>query len=207
MSGDDVTIRDTRFLNGLIVEAPAERVTIEFSEIQSGLSIASVRGVVVRNTDIWGGRDLVHVTGDRGFRVSDVLFDTVWAHNPALCGGCHTDGMQVRGVNNMTVRNSTFDMGPDWHESLNAALFFENANGGNTNVVLTGNHLDGVAGYTLRVGTGDHSGLVLTGNRFGPDEPHWGGECLFVSVTPTKATDNLRLADGKQARGCPIVSP
>lgn len=64
--------------------------------------------------------------------------------------------------------------------------------------------LTGSGRTTLRIGTGGHTGLIVTGNRFGPAEPHWGGECLFVSVTPAKSVDNLRMSGG-QARGCPVI--
>lgn len=49
---------------------------------------------------------------------------------------------------------------------LNAAVFFESANGGNSNLTVDGNYLNG-AGVTLRLNPGSNQKII--NNRFGRD--------------------------------------
>lgn len=51
-------------------------------------------------------------------------------------------------------------------DALNAAIFFESANGGNSNITVDSNYLNG-AGITLRLNPGSNQKII--NNRFGRD--------------------------------------
>src|SRR5690606_2395601 len=58
--------------------------------------------------------------------------------------------IQVRGVDGLTLRGNSFELGA-YKPQFTAAIFLENANGGNTNVTIEGNYIDG-GGYTVYLG-------------------------------------------------------
>lgn len=121
VTGSNVVIRDSVFHKGLTV-ASNDNVTVEWSEARGGMSIASTLNTTVRNTEINGSAgDLIQVTSDRKRYVRNLLIDTVWAHSP-VPSSVHTDGIQLRGVQGVTVQGSDFDMG-EFRETLNAAFF------------------------------------------------------------------------------------
>jgi hypothetical protein len=150
VSASHVVIRDSEFRSGLGV-ASNDNVVIEHSTIRNGLYLASSWNTTVRNTEVYGGGDLLHVTSDRGGRmVKNALFDTVWAHSDSTSSQLpdHVDGLQIRGVEGLTVRNSFLDL-KVFQDSDNAAFFTQTANGGHSNIRLQGSWFNG-GGITMR---------------------------------------------------------
>ena len=182
-------------------------ITLSRCTIVGGGALSSVTGVLLSRCRIVGksGGDLLHITSDSGRMCTGVTLRDCWIGDAVLSPDDHLDGVQVRGVSGLTIERCTVDVGP-WRTTtnggLNAALFFETANGGNSNITVQGCYLNG-GGYILRAGTGGHAGLRIVGNRFGPDG-RWGAG-LLTQVTPTQCVDNFYLASGQQASGLPII--
>lgn len=102
------------------------------------LAISGGTGITLSRFLIDGklGTDAMHITSDTG-RVSDVILQDGWVHNPILSGASHYDGLQVRGVSGLTVRDVMFDQGPGGLDAqLNASIYLETANGGNEDVLI-----------------------------------------------------------------------
>jgi hypothetical protein len=132
-------IRDCKFSSGLGI-ASNDNVTVEYCEIRNGMYLASSWNTTVRNTEIYGSGDLLHITSDRtvnGVRrmVKNAVVDTVWAHSDSTASQLpdHVDGMQIRGLEGLTVRNSVFDLGA-FQDSDNAAYFTQPSNGGHWDI-------------------------------------------------------------------------
>ncbi len=146
-----------------------DNILIEHSSVSGdGINLSGTGTVNVRYNQVYNfTSDAVHITADTG-SVTNVTFSYNYIHNPTPDCGAHADGIQIRGVTGLTVHNNTIDMGP-WaqvcgQDALNAALFFEDANGGNSGITITNNYLSG-GGYTVYFDTS--SGQVFKNNAFG----------------------------------------
>ncbi|SDF65466.1 hypothetical protein SAMN05660662_2934 [Blastococcus aurantiacus] len=164
---------DSYFAAGLLV-LPGDPVNVSWSTIRGGLGVSSHTGGRFSNLDI---RDLphdgLHITSDRGQLARDLVFDTCWVHGFQPAAGAHADGIQIRGVDGLTLANCTLDLGPwahgpDGRDALNAAFFTENANGGASNVRLRNSYLNG-GGITWRSGGAVAGAFEVTDCDFGPD--------------------------------------
>lgn len=188
IDADDVTIRNTRFNAGFVL-ALSNRVTIEDSYAGAGISISSSTDVTIRRTEIRGAGDLMHVTSDRGVQNRNIMIDTVWGHDTTSQLPSHVDGIQIRGVNGLTLKGSDLDLG-NFQDSENAAWFTENANGGNSGIQVIDCWMNG-GGFTFRYAAGTIAGpWTVTGLRIRSDynwgptyDPSQGG-------APTTQTDN-----------------
>ena len=120
--GDDVTITDSEF--GAVVLSGTARLT-------------------ATRIDVFGasGKDGIHITSDTGPATAVVIADS-WIHNPVVTSTTRYEGVVVRGVDGLTLRNTLVDLGA-YTSQHHAALFLEHANGGNRNVTVTGSRLLG----------------------------------------------------------------
>lgn len=198
VTASNVTIRDSKFNGGLLL-ALDNNTTVEYSDITDGIAISSSSSPTVRNTEIHGGGDLIDVTSDRGRMATNVMLDTIWAHDPTDPLPSHVDGIQIRGVQGLTLKGCDLDLGT-FQDSENAAWFPEDANGGNTGVSVVDCWMNG-GGYTFRYATNTVRGAwTVTGLRIRNDynwgpvyDPSQGGP-------PTTQADNwVQAKDGTWA--------
>ena len=168
-AGADVVLRNCLSRVGILLSGPRSR--IEHCEIQGGISMSGAADIILRHNNIHGSAsDLLHITSDTG-RVRNLLISNNYLHSPRPACEAHADGIQIRGVDGLRVEQNTIDMGP-WRQicgldALNAAIFFENANGGNAAIRIIGNYLNG-GGIVLRLAPGRDQRIL--DNRFGRDE-------------------------------------
>jgi Right handed beta helix region len=202
LTGSNVTLRNCRIASGLLIQR-ASNVRVERCEIVGGVSLSGSVDVVMDRNHIHGsGDDLLHVTSDTG-RVRNVTFSNNFVHGASPRCGAHADGIQVRGVETLMLVNNVIDMGP-WRQvcgldALNAAVFLEDANGGNVGITLNDNFLNG-GGYTLRVGPSAATRIMR--NKFGRDE-------RYGSVLVTAAPGSIIEAAGnvRDDTGEPVPVP
>lgn len=190
-AGSNVTIKNSYLSRG--VQFNGKNVVLENNEIIGGVSLSGTQTVSIRKNKIHSfGSDGVHITSDTG-RVQNVTFADNLVYKPKPVAGAHADGMQVRGVSVLDLVNNTFDMGPwvtvNGQDVLNAALFLQDANGGNDRVTLRDNYLNG-GGYIFYLGAGPQTRLI--NNRFG--QGHYG----FVNNTSRGDVDLIEVRDNKK---------
>lgn len=168
-SGNNLTFRNCHISGGGIL-LQGDNITIEQCTIEGGVSLSGTNGVTFRYNDVKNfSGDGIHLTSDSG-QAANITISHNYIHSPTPDCGDHADGIQIRGVNTLSLSNNTFDMGP-WfqvcgQDALNATLFFESANGGNSNITVDSNYLNG-AGITLRLNPGSNQKII--NNRFGRD--------------------------------------
>lgn len=140
LAGHDVTVRNSRLLGKTIFRG--DRVTITDSQI-GGLYLSGTHTVRASGLDIGGavGADGIHVTSDTGQAADIVITDSI-VHNPQVTAASHYDGIQVRGVDGLTLQRVRFVLGPHVPQ-FNVALFLQEANGGNRNVLVEDCELNG----------------------------------------------------------------
>ena len=181
LSADGVTLRGVRVEGQLLVTG--SDVVVEDSEVGS-LAISGASGVRVSRVEVFGdlGQDGIHVTSDRG-PVTDVVVEDSWIHSPTVTGDSHYDGIQVRGVDGLVLRGNVFDLGPHLPQ-LNASIFLQEANGGNRDVLIEDNVIDG-GGYALYIGGSD---VTVRSNAFGRNAA-WG--LLYPDASPFTEASNV----------------
>lgn len=159
-TGSDLTLRNVRVTGEAIIRG--DRVQVAGSEF-GALSISGSDDVTVVGTEVFGrtGLDGIHITSDTGPVTRVVIRDSL-IHSPKVTATSHYDGIQVRGVDGLTLERVRIDLGA-FVPQHNAALFLEDANGGNRNVTVTDSELVG-GGYTLYSFA---SGVRITGTVFG----------------------------------------
>jgi hypothetical protein len=99
--------------------------------------------------------------------VKNVTLRYNYVHDPRVPSTAHYDGTQVRGVSGLTIHCSVYDAGP-YKPQFNAAIYLENANGGDSNAVVDHNWLYGF-GFSVMV---DARSATFANNRIGGDI-HW----------------------------------
>jgi len=147
VTGDDVTI--DRVSMASIAISSASRTTVQYSNIGNSLE------------------DAIHITSDSGRMIKNVVLSHNYIHTPRAPKEAHYDGTQVRGIRGLRIFCSTYDPGP-YQQTFNAAVFIEEANGGNKNVSVENNWLYGF-GFSIML---DSNGVRIVGNRVGGDI-HW----------------------------------
>jgi len=175
IDGSAVTVRNVRVSGNIFVSAGSSHVRIIRATTQ-GVGISSASDVVVRRSNIgYSTGDAIHVTSDAGSLVRNVRLRYNFIHDPRVTDGSHYDGTQVRGVDEMLIDCSTYRAG-QYRDGYNAAVYLENANGGDSNVTVQRNWLYGYA-FSVMV---DAKSATFTGNRIGGN-PHWGACYLGTS--------------------------
>ncbi|QIM21709.1 hypothetical protein G7075_12190 [Phycicoccus sp. HDW14] len=194
ISGSNVTVQNVRVSGGILVQG--SNVTIDHVTAQN-VSISSASHVTVRYSDLGGGtEDAIHVTSDRGSMVRDVELRSNYLHDPRPSSDAHYDGTQVRGVDGLTIACSVYDGGP-YRSQLNAAIYLEDANGGNSNVTIERNWL---LGYGFPIFIDPSSNTTVTGNRLGGDI-HW-DTCYPNPKSTFRSSGNVWDATGKHVDLC-----
>jgi len=166
LTGDNQVLRNVR-VEG-VIRVTGTGTTITDSEL-GALTVSGATNFTASRLEVFGesGKDGMHVTSDSG-RATNVVIENSWVHSPTGTPSAHYDGIQVRGVDGLVLRGNSFELGPHIPQ-FNAAVFLENANGGNTDVTITGNYIDG-GGFSVYLGG---KNTTFEDNSFGRNA-RWG---------------------------------
>ena len=108
--GNNVTVRNVSVAGSILVtgdNAMIDHVTAK------GVSISSASGTTVQYANIgYSKGDGMHVTSDGGKMIRNVVLRYNYIHDPRVPSDAHYDGIQVRGVNGLTIDCSVYDPGP-----------------------------------------------------------------------------------------------
>lgn len=206
VSGDDVTIRNTRIRcaspsGGVAVRRTSgtQRLTLEHVEVDGRGSAQVCVGwsdYTLRNVDLHGCAD-----GARfGHRV---IVEDSWIHDLAQIGTLHSDALQTTSASDVVVRHNTLDASAGAGGFRNAAVMLGSETGSMEvrDVLVEGNHLDG-GNYALNVrGDITASGVTVRDNTFG-DHTRFGPVLTPASVP--LGTGNVYAATGEPVR---VVAP
>ncbi len=192
--GSNVTVKNVAVAGGILVagnNAMIDHVTTQ------NIGISSASGVTVQYTNIgFGQEDAIHVTSDSGSYIQNVTLKYNYLHDPRVAPSSHYDGIQVRGASNSTIACNTIDPGPfQW--TFNAAVYLEDANGGDNNIVVQNNWLNGFAFSVMM----DARNITLLGNQLGGDI-HWGECYVGTGVGNPGLTSTGNTRDGQPVSLC-----
>ncbi|WP_170283952.1 right-handed parallel beta-helix repeat-containing protein [Flagellimonas olearia] len=163
--GNNLILKNCKIPNGLQVNGT--NVKIEHCEVTGGISCSGAKDVSILFNNISHFTQGVYVASDSG-QASNIKIENNFIHTPDPPCEAHSDGIQVRGVKQITIANNTVDMGP-WKQvcgldAYTAAVFIQDVNGGNENVMINHNYMNG-GGRILLLTRGND--IKITNNRFG----------------------------------------
>lgn len=196
----NVTLRNDVIDSGVyLVQAPG--ATIDHVTSGDAVTNSSSKNFTLTNSVISdnGDTDPTYLTSDRATHIDGVTmtgnlvqltdFDTGTSN--------HVDGLQVRGADNVVISCNAFEYAGAFHDIIDAAVYIEDANGGNHNVAIDHNWLDGPWGYySLRIMTA--TGLSITNNAIdGSTNP-----CFNHSPGFTAYTQSGNTVDGAAENIC-----
>lgn len=194
ITGTDVKVKNVHVDGDILVtgeKVRIKRVTAKHIAISSGLDVVVAKSSVGYSTE-----DGIHVTSDGDRLVRRVRLRYNLIHHPRAPSGSHYDGTQVRGVDDLVIRCSTYRSGP-YQETFNANIFLENANGGVTNATLARNWLYGSAWGVM---ISAESARVI-GNKFGGDI-HWGYCYLGSGSGRFESRNNIKVPERRKINLC-----
>lgn len=154
LAGSNVTLRRCR-ITGHLILSQGTGYTLDQCDVGS-IALSGAKTVRITSMKIINnlGKDAIHVTANPTApegRSQDVIMDTVYAsitRDEVLASGNHYDGIQLRGVLGLTLRNFALLQEP-FTSRYNACIFVQEANGGNTDVVFEDGWVRGGGYQTL----------------------------------------------------------
>lgn len=211
-NGGSLTIENVRFDGG--VKVLVDDVTIRNFEITGGtygvdsnVFEGSVSGLVLEDGEISGQSSsglLVSGTAARRLHIhhqgadavkawNDVVFEDSYVHHLGSISGSHSDGVQMVGGSNVTIRRNHFDMPHDEPGFTNSQVMIIQTHGPIDGVIIDGNWING-GGYSVQitdkgVGYGYPRGVEVTNNRFGREYQY--GPLRFKDGTPDVVAGNV----------------
>ena len=149
ITGDNMTFINCRFPDNGPAFANSNGTTVTDCEFGTrGMAVSSSSNITFTRIKIVNyTADGIHVTSDGGSMCTNVTIRDSYIFNANPQNGAHADGIQVRGSSGLRFENNYMDQGPTFSVYKNAAVFFEEANGGNGGFIIRGNYFKG-GGYT-----------------------------------------------------------
>lgn len=194
ITGTDVEVENVRVDGKIYITG--EKVRIKRVTARS-IMISSALDVVVARANIgYSNEDALHVTSDGGRLVRGVVLRYNFIHHPRVSPEAHYDGTQVRGVDDLVIRCSTYRSGP-YQDTFNANIYLENVQGGVTGATVARNWLYGSA-WSVMVSA---ESARFIGNRLGGDI-HWGYCYLGSGSGSFESRDNISVPERRKISLC-----
>lgn len=194
ITGTDVRVENVRVDGALDIlgeNVRLKRVTAP------GVGITGATDVVVARANIgYSTQDSIHINSDGDRYTRDVVLRYNYIHHPVNTPESHYDATQVRDIDTLVIRCSTYQMGP-YDEAYNANIYLENTVHGVSNATVARNWLYGSL-FGVMV-SADSARLI--GNKFGGDI-HYGYCYLSSEVGDVVTRDNIKVPEGRKINLC-----
>lgn len=194
ISGTDVKVTNVSVDGDILVtgeKVRLKRVTAKHIAISSAVDVLVAKANIGYSTD-----DAIHITSDGDRLVRRVVLRYNYIHHPRAPSDSHYDGTQVRGVDDLVIRCSTYRSGP-FQDTFNANIYLENVQGGVTRATVARNWLYGSA-WSVMVSA---ESARFIGNRFGGDI-HWGYCYLGSGSGGFESRNNVSVPKGRKINLC-----
>lgn len=194
ITGTDVKVKNVHVDGRILITG--EKVRLRRVTAQH-IGISSAMDVVVAKSNVgYSTEDGIHVTSDGDRFIRRVVLRYNYIHHPQAPPDAHYDGTQVRGVDDLVIRCSTYDAGP-FQDTFNANIYLENANGGVYNATIARNWLYGSA-WSVMISA--ESARVIR-NKFGGDI-HWGYCYLGSGSGAFESRGNIKVPERRKINLC-----
>jgi hypothetical protein len=191
--GDNVTFTNCRFRASEVLWNVVVGGSITDCTFDNGWSVSSSTGLTFLRCKVvnYSG-DAIHVTSDQGVTCNNIIIRDCYTYNSTPAPGAHSDGMQVRGSTNLWLDHCYMDQGPTFSALKNAAVFFEDDNGGNTGFLVEDCYLRGGGEYTAYLNTGSgtvQNNTIIAANSGTFFDDGLGGDAVSDGITGSGNVD------------------
>lgn len=176
----DLVIRNC-LVQGQIKVRECTNVLIEYCDA-TGFIIDGAHNIELRYCYATGelGVDGMQIKADGGAVPTNVWVHHNYLGNAVVNASSHYDGVQVRGVEGLRFEYNYLDPADTFSDRQNAAIFLQNANGGNWNVVVNNNWIKAMGHGVLSISVANTA--EFTNNTF-YEGPHSGKLVKALSGT------------------------
>ena len=191
--GDNLTFTNCELQGGMGFRGQTVGVTLTDCTLIGGSWVSSADNITFIRCKVENfAGDAFHVTADSpaGNTCNNITLDSCYVSNATPNVGDHADGIQIRGSDNVRIENCWFHMGTVFDDRINACVYFEEDNGGNTNYHVENNYFS-ANGYWVCYFSGGQGPVI--NNFFEPYFPGTTGytynETFGPSVTHSGNVD------------------
>jgi hypothetical protein len=199
----NVTLRNVRVIESILVNEK-NNVTLDRVKVH-GIGVSSSSDVTIQYSHITSfDDDALHITSDGSSYIRNFTIKHSFIERPTFTPGteAHWDGIQIRGADTVNIYCNNIDAGP-WQYPYNVLIYPEPANGGNNNLFIDNNWLNG-GNFAIMAGmTNTPMRFEITNNKLRSADFNFGLCFLGGGFTPT--TLNQVVQTGNTLDGNPIA--
>lgn len=199
---DNVTLRNVKVVGGMDIGDELTNVTLDHVEARS-VGIISSANVTIQYSHFTAfNGDALFVSGWNGVLVTNLTLKHSFIDRPSFTSTeAHWDGIQMRGVDGVNIFCNNFDVGA-WQFEYNVLIYSEPANGGNYNITVDNNWLNG-ANFAFMGGTSLPTGYAITNNKLRSADFYYG--LCYPGGGLTASNIDQVIQTGNTLDGIPIA--
>lgn len=199
---DNVTLRNVKVVGGMDIGDELTNVTLDHVEARS-VGIISSANVTIQYSHFTAfNGDALFVSGWNGVLVTNLTLKHSFIDRPSFTSTeAHWDGIQMRGVDGVIIFCNNFDVGA-WQFEYNVLIYSEPANGGNYNITVDNNWLNG-ANFAFMGGTSLPTGYAITNNKLRSADFYYG--LCYPGGGLTASNIDQVIQTGNTLDGIPIA--
>lgn len=161
---DNITLRNVTVAGGIDIGDELDNILLDRVDATSaGITSSSNVTIEYSHFTAFNG-DALYISGWNGVNTTNLTVRYSFIDRPSFTSTeAHWDGIQMRGVNNVTIFCNNFDVG-EWQFEYNVLIYSEPAFNGNYNIIIDNNWLNG-ANFAIMGGASDPIGYEITNNK------------------------------------------
>lgn len=198
----NVTLRNVQVKGGIDIGDNLTNILLDRVEAQSA-GITSSASVTIQYSHFTAfNGDAIFVSGWDGIQTRNLTVKHSFIDRPSFTSTeAHWDGIQMRGVDGVTIFCNNFDVGP-WQFEYNVLIYSEPAHGGNYNITIDNNWLNG-ANFAFMGGTSVPKGYKITNNKLRSADFYYG--LCYPGGGLTASNIDQVIQTGNTLDGAPIA--
>lgn len=200
----NVTLRNVRVAEGILINE-RNNILLDRVAAMKGIGVSSSSNVTIQHSYINSfDDDAVHITSDGSSYIRNFTIKHSFIDRPSFTPGteAHWDGIQIRGADTVNIYCNNIDAGA-WQYPYNVLIYPEPANGGNNNLFIDNNWLNG-GNFAIMAGMPNTPmRFEITNNKLRGADFNFG--LCFLGGGFTPATLNQVTQTGNTLDGNPIT--
>ncbi|MBD3947148.1 DUF4082 domain-containing protein [Nocardioides ganghwensis] len=161
---NNITLRNVQVDGGIDIGDELSGITLDHVRAESA-GVTSSDNVTIQYSHLKAHNgDALYVSGWDGVQTTNLTVKHNFIDRPTFTSSdAHWDGIQMRGVRNVDIYCNNFDVGA-WQYEYNVLIYSEPAFGGNYNIAVDSNWLNG-GNFAIMGGASVPDGYTITNNK------------------------------------------